>query len=85
MEVEIREADLGDVADAEAVRRLVDEYARLPVAQGAPLAPEVARDLVPGLRQHPGTLVFLAWLDNRAVGVAVCFLGFSTFLARPLD
>jgi len=84
MDVEIQEADLADPAHAEALRLLVDEYARLPIAQGAPLAPRVLRDLVPGLRKHPGTLAFLAWLEGRAVGVAVCFLGFSTFSARPL-
>jgi ribosomal protein S18 acetylase RimI-like enzyme len=26
----------------------------------------------------------LAWLAGRAVGVAVCFTGFSTFTAKPL-
>ncbi|HEU4533517.1 MAG TPA: GNAT family N-acetyltransferase, partial [Polyangiaceae bacterium] len=30
------------------------------------------------------TLIFLAYLEGRAVGVAVCFRGFSTFAARPL-
>jgi ribosomal protein S18 acetylase RimI-like enzyme len=84
MDVEIRDADLTDAADAEAVGRLVDEYARLPIAQGKPLVPAVLRELVPGLRKHPGTLVLLARIDGRAVGVAVCFWGFSTFSARPL-
>jgi ribosomal protein S18 acetylase RimI-like enzyme len=84
MDVEVREADLADAADAEAVRRLLDEYARLPIAQGAPLAARVLRELVPGLRKHPAALVLLAWIEGRAVGVAVCFVGFSTFLARPL-
>lgn len=84
MDVEVRGADLADAAHAEAVRRLLDEYARLPIAQGAPLAASVLRELVPGLRKHPGALVFLAWIEGRAAGVAVCFVGFSTFLARPL-
>jgi ribosomal protein S18 acetylase RimI-like enzyme len=84
MDIEIREADLSDAAQAEAVCGLVDEYARMPIAQGAPLAADVLRELVPGLRKHPAALVFLAWIEARAVGVAVCFLGFSTFLARPL-
>ncbi len=84
MDVEIREADLADATHAEALHRLLDEYARLPIAQGAPLDPGVLREIVPGLRKHPAALVFLAWAEGRAVGVAVCFLGFSTFLARPL-
>jgi len=30
------------------------------------------------------TVVFLAWHSATPVGIAVCFVGFSTFLARPL-
>jgi ribosomal protein S18 acetylase RimI-like enzyme len=84
MPVEIREANLADERDAEAIVRLVDEYARLPIAQGAPLGESVRREIVPGLRRHPGAVVFLAWLDAQAVGVAVCVTGFSTFAAKPL-
>jgi ribosomal protein S18 acetylase RimI-like enzyme len=84
MDIEIREADLTDESQAEAVCRLLDEYARLPIAQGAPLAVDVLRELVPGLLKHPAALVLLAWIEGQAVGVAVCFLGFSTFQARPL-
>ncbi|MEX2299988.1 MAG: GNAT family N-acetyltransferase [Bryobacterales bacterium] len=84
MEVEIREADLANTSDADAVARLIDEYARLPIGQGAPLDEAVVREIVPGLRRHAGSFVFLAWLDGRAVGVAVCFTGFSTFTAKPL-
>ena len=40
---------------------------------GRGLPDEVKRDLVPGLRAHPGTVVFLAYVGDRAVGVAVCF------------
>jgi hypothetical protein len=66
MDVEIREADLADPAHAAAMLKLLDEYARLPIGQGAPLSPGVLRDLVPRLRNHPGTLILL--LDGQAVG-----------------
>ena len=84
MNLEILEADLNNSKHAEAVRQLLDEYARLAIGQGSPLTATVLEQLVPGLRRHPGTLVFLAWLDRRAVGVAVCMTGFSTFTAKPL-
>ena len=84
MNLEILEADLNNPRHAEAILQLVDEYARLPIGQGSPLAAKVSEQLVPGLRRHPGTLVFLAWLDRRAVGIAVCMTGFSTFTAKPL-
>jgi ribosomal protein S18 acetylase RimI-like enzyme len=81
--VRIRVANLDDPRDQQAVLDLVDMYAREPMGGGAPLAEGVRARLVPGLRQANGR-VFLADLGDAAVGVAICFLGFSSFQARPL-
>jgi ribosomal protein S18 acetylase RimI-like enzyme len=82
--VEIIEADLDRAEHQQAVIELIDAYAADPMGNGRPLSADVRRDLIGGLRQHPTTLIFLAWQDGRAIGIAVCFLGFSTFHARPL-
>jgi GNAT superfamily N-acetyltransferase len=84
MPIEIRDADLADPADATAVVELVNAYARDPMGGGVPLADDARARLASGLRAHPTTLVLLAFADGRAVGVAVCFFGFSTFQGRPL-
>jgi GNAT superfamily N-acetyltransferase len=81
---EIVEADLARADHAQAVVELIDAYAADFMGNGTPLTDEVKRALVPGLAAHPTTLVFLAYLDGEAVGIAVCFRGFSTFRARPL-
>jgi ribosomal protein S18 acetylase RimI-like enzyme len=78
------QADLERADHQAAVLTMVDAYARDPMGDGAPLAPDVRARLIPGLRAHPTTLVFLAYDGDAPVGVAVCFLGFSTFAARPL-
>lgn len=78
------QADLDRADHQAAVLAMVDAYSRDPMGDGAPLAADVRTRLIPGLRQHPTTLVFLAYADEEPVGVAVCFLGFSTFAARPL-
>jgi len=67
-----------------AVLAMVDAYSRDPMGDGAPLDPAVRERLIPGLRRHSTTLVFLAYDGDAPVGVAVCFLGFSTFAAKPL-
>ncbi len=64
--------------------RLLDAYAMDPMGDGKPLSETARRNVIPGLRQHPATLVFLAYRDTEAVGLAICFRGFSTFAARPL-
>ncbi len=80
----VRLADLHHPDDERRIVELLDMYAREPIGQAAPLAEDVSQRLVCGLRDHPTTLVLLAMEDQDAVGIAVCFLGYSTFAARPL-
>ena len=82
--IEIIEADLDRDDHRHSVLELINAYARDPMGNGQPLPSRVKNELIPGLRNHPTTLIFLAWCDGRAVGIAVCFIGFSTFAARPL-
>jgi len=77
-------ADLERSDHEQAIVALLDAYSQDPMGNGAPLPDSVKRDLVQGLREHPTTLVFLAYDGAAPVGVAVCFRGFSTFAARPL-
>ena len=82
--VEIVEADLSRAEHQDAIIELVDAYAMDPMGNGKPLSTEVRRDLIPGLQQHSTTVIFLAYQGGKAIGIAVCFLGFSTFAAKPL-
>ncbi len=82
--LKIVEADLHDVAHQGGVVDVVDAYCRDPMGDGIPLRAEVRKALIPGLQQHPTTIVFLAFADEDPVGIAVCFRGFSTFAAKPL-
>jgi ribosomal protein S18 acetylase RimI-like enzyme len=84
VQLEIREADFADPAHRAAIVEVLDSYASDPLGGGHPLPADVRQRLVDGLRDHPTALVLLAFADQRAVGIAVCFLGFSTFQARPL-
>ena len=81
---EIFEANLDLTVHSQAVLELLSAYALDPMGNGAPLTPEVLKELIPGLLQHPTTLIFLAFHDNKAVGMVICFKGFSTFQSRPM-
>lgn len=80
----VRTADLTHPADGTALLRLLDAYACDPLGDGQPLSAEARACLLPALRQVPGVLVLLAEVDHQPVGVAVGFVGFSTFSARGL-
>jgi ribosomal protein S18 acetylase RimI-like enzyme len=79
-----RRANLTDPADAAAILRLIDAYARDPRGGGQPLPQDVRERLVPGLAAHPTSRAWLAFEGDAAVGVCVGFIGYSTFNAQPL-
>src|SRR5271156_6554785 len=63
---------------------MLEAYMLDPMEGGVPPSAQVKRDLVPGLRAHPACYVLLAYHAGAPVGFAICFLGFSTFISRPL-
>jgi GNAT superfamily N-acetyltransferase len=77
-------ADYANPRDAEDIVTLLEAYARDPMGGGAPLGQEVRDEVVPGLAATPGAFSLIARIDGRAVGLANCFTGFSTFIAKPL-
>jgi GNAT superfamily N-acetyltransferase len=82
--VSVVEADLSRPDQQEAIVRLLNGYAMDPMGDGKPLSETARRDLIPGLRRHPTTVIFLAYVGAEPAGLAICFLGFSTFAARQL-
>jgi ribosomal protein S18 acetylase RimI-like enzyme len=80
----VADADLDDPGHAEAVLEILDSYAREPAVTGRSLRADVRTRLISELRAHAPARILLAFDGDRPVGLAVCFLGFSTFAARPL-
>jgi GNAT superfamily N-acetyltransferase len=78
------DANLDDAVHAQSVVEILDSYARDPIGGGRPLSKRVRERLVPELRAQSHARILLALDGDRPIGVAVCFLGFSTFAARPL-
>lgn len=82
--ITVIEADLSRPDHEQATLHLLNAYTMDPMGDGRPLSETAMREVIPGLRQHPTTLVFLAYHAAEPVGLAICFRGFSTFAARPL-
>jgi len=81
---EIFEANLDLTLHSQAVLELLNAYAADPMGNGKPLTQDVLKKLIPGLKNHPTTIIFIAFHNNKAVGIVTCFKGFSTFQARPM-
>lgn len=77
-------ADHADPRDAADVVALLDAYARDPMGGGEPLSDAVKARLPGDQAANPQAFSLLARLDGEAVGLANCFMGYSTFAAAPL-
>ena len=77
-------ADYANPRDAADVVALLDAYARDPMGGGAPLPEAVKARLIGDLAANPQAFSMIARLDDTAVGLANCFMGYSTFAAAPL-
>ncbi len=80
----ITRADYRNAHDAADVVALLDAYARDPMGGGAPLAETTKARLAGDLAANPQAFSLLARIDESAVGLANCFMGYSTFAAAPL-
>ena len=76
--------DLADPQHAAAFLDLLEHYARDPMGGGEGLLLETRSTLVDALKDVPGFHSALAFSEQTAVGLIDCFIGFSTFAAKPL-
>ena len=83
-EVIICPADLDDPLHHDGILMLLNMYASEPVAGGEPISDEVQARLIPELKRQTNGRYFVAVKEGAVVGVALCFVGFSTFTAKPL-
>jgi len=68
----------------QALVELVNVYLSGKMGENRQLDREARRRLVYQLFCHPGALVFFAETGKKLVGLAVCFIGFSTFSAKKI-
>lgn len=82
--IELVEADLSLPEHADALVRLMDEYARDPMGGGKAISGYTRANLASELRKRESAHVILAMTDGRAAGLVICFEAFSTFACKPL-
>lgn len=83
-DITILRADLNNPSHQDSIVEMTNEYARDPMGGGADLKANVQAGLASAMSGHPTTVVLIAFDGHKPVGIANCFLGFSTFAAKPL-
>lgn len=80
----IRLADYNNQQDGQSIIGLLDQYACDPMGGGQPLSQRVIDNLIQSLSQVDGAFSVLCLVGGKAVGLANCFQGFSTFKCQSL-
>jgi GNAT superfamily N-acetyltransferase len=81
--VEIIQCDFKNTDHRQKVVELIDAYMQDPMGGGNPMPEKNKIPLVEGLAAHPGAFVLFAVEENHYLGVATCFVNFSTFNVKP--
>ena len=82
--MEIIEANLKNEDHTTAITFLLNEYAKDLQGYKRSLPENVLKELIPEMSKIPTSIIYLATVESKYVGMAICFLGFSTFYARPI-
>ena len=84
MSLSIAAVDLKNLSISAVWLDLLDHYARDPMGGGEGLSAYAKAHLVEQLKTLPTFHGALAFLGEKPVGLINCFVGFSTFAAKPL-
>jgi ribosomal protein S18 acetylase RimI-like enzyme len=84
MNITTKQANLLSTTDGNDIIRLLNNYACDIMGGGEQLPEHVKQSLIPALQKRTDVLIVLAYANENAAGLAICFEGFSTFYAKPL-
>ena len=82
--LKVQRVDYLNAHHAQALVSLLDAYAQDPMGGGEALKPEATARLCADLARIAGAASFIAWLEDKPIGLINCFEGYSTFKAQPL-
>ena len=83
-DLQIISCDFNDAIHCENVIKLLDAYMKDEMGNMAPMPDDAKANLVNGLSQHPSLFVLLVKYENKFIGLATSFIGYSTFQGKKL-
>lgn len=83
-EITIQPVDFSSEEQRAAIVTLLESYADTPAGGSAGMTDEARQRVAADLAKHPTAVVLLAQSEQKPVGLAVGFGGYSTFTARKL-
>lgn len=81
--MEVERCDFSNPQHLTALAELTNHYMADAMGGAEPLNKLQQLRLIDGLANHPTVEVYFAVTDGKAVGLATCFVNFSTFQVKP--
>lgn len=81
--IEFEFCDYENPAHLDALANLLNMYMTDPMGDAPPLNKLQQLRLVDGLANHPSSFVLFEKYDGVIIGLATCFINFSTFKVKP--
>lgn len=81
--IEFEFCDFENPEHLKALAELTNHYMTDPMGDAEPLNKLKQLRLIDGVANHPTAEVLFAITDSKAVGLATCFVNFSTFNVKP--
>ncbi len=81
--IEFEFCDYENPTHLKALVDLLNHYMSDPMGESKPLDKRQQLRLVDGLANHPSSFVLFALYQQQIVGLATCFINFSTFKVKP--
>jgi len=81
--LKIIECDFKNALHRQKIVDLIDAYMKDPMGGGKPMPEKNKQPLMYGLAAHPCAFVLFAMDNDDFIGIATCFVNFSTFNVKP--
>ncbi|HJX72368.1 MAG TPA: GNAT family N-acetyltransferase [Bacteroidales bacterium] len=82
-EAKIIACDFNNLLHTSGLVDLLNHYIMDKMGGAMPLDEKKGLQLIEGLKKHPSKLVLFAELEERLIGLAICFVNFATFTVKP--
>ena len=82
--LQVIKCDFNNPDHCDNVLSLINAYMMDKMGNDAPMPENVKENLIQGFSSHPSIIVLLVKMNDRYIGLATTFMGYSTFQAKKL-
>lgn len=80
--IQVIKGNINNEIEAENMLKVLNYYMQDPMGGNFSLNPQLAINIISGLKKQINYVFFIAYYENQPAGIANCFINFSTFKGK---